>query len=70
MEIAVTLRHVEPNEELKKYAEQKIGRIKKFFDHGVKAEVILSMEKKRFLAEVNKHPRKISLPLLTWWWIK
>ncbi|MCX8012597.1 MAG: ribosome-associated translation inhibitor RaiA [Desulfobacterota bacterium] len=53
MEITVTLRHVEPNEELKKYAEQKLARIKKFFDRGVKAEVILSMEKKRFLAEIN-----------------
>jgi putative sigma-54 modulation protein len=53
MEISVTLRHVEPNEELKKYAEEKISRIKKFFDRGVKAEVVLTVEKRRFLAEVN-----------------
>jgi putative sigma-54 modulation protein len=53
MEISVTLRHVEPNEELKKYAEEKVARIKKFFDREVKAEVTLSMEKRRFMAEVN-----------------
>lgn len=53
MEISVTLRHVEPNDELKKYAEEKISRIKKFFDRRVKAEVVLAVEKKRFFAEVN-----------------
>lgn len=53
MEISVTLRHVESNDNLKKYAEEKISRIKKFFDRGVQAEVVLAVEKKRFIAEVN-----------------
>ena len=53
MQISVTLRHVEPNDELKRYAEEKISRIKKFFDRGVKAEAVLSVEKRRFIAEVN-----------------
>jgi putative sigma-54 modulation protein len=53
MEISVTLRHVDPNDDLKRYAEEKISRIKKFFDRGVKAEVVLAVEKRRFIAEVN-----------------
>ncbi|HPD60329.1 MAG TPA: ribosome-associated translation inhibitor RaiA [Thermodesulfobacteriota bacterium] len=53
MEISVTLRHVEPNDELKRYVEEKISRIKKFFDRGVKAEVVLAVEKRRFIAEAN-----------------
>ena len=53
MEISVTLRKVEPNDELKRYVEEKISRIKKFFDRGVKAEVVLAVEKRRFIAEVN-----------------
>jgi putative sigma-54 modulation protein len=53
MEISVTFRHIEPNDDLKKYAEEKISRIKKFFDRGVKAEVVLLVEKRSFIAEVN-----------------
>lgn len=53
MEISVTYRHLEPNENLKKYAEEKISRIKKYLDRGIKAEVVLAMEKRRFIAEVN-----------------
>jgi len=53
MEISVTLRHVEPNDDLKRYVEEKISRIKKFFDRGVKAEAVLAIEKRRFIAEVN-----------------
>jgi putative sigma-54 modulation protein len=53
MEISITYRHVEPNESLKQYVEEKVSRIKKYIGRQVNADVILSMEKKRFLAEVN-----------------
>ena len=53
MKISVTLRHVESNDDLKRYAEEKISRIKKFFDRGVQADIVLAVEKKRFIAEVN-----------------
>jgi len=53
MEISVTFRHIEPDENLKKYVEEKISRIKKFLDRGVKAEVVLTVEKRRFIAEIN-----------------
>lgn len=53
MEISVTFRHIEPNDSLKQYVEEKISRIKKYIGRQVNADVILSMEKKRYIAEVN-----------------
>jgi len=53
MEISVTYRHLEPNEALKNYVEEKVPRIQKYLDRRVKADVSLSMEKKRYKAEVN-----------------
>lgn len=53
MEIKVTYRHVEPNKTLKQFAEEKVSRTRKYIDRQVKADVILSMEKNRYLAEVN-----------------
>lgn len=53
MDISVTYRHLEPNESLRTYAEEKVSRIKKYLDRRVKADVVLAAEKKRYLAEVN-----------------
>ena len=53
MEVKVTCRHVESNEALKRHAEEKVSRVKKYIDRQVNADVILSMEKNRYLAEVN-----------------
>jgi len=53
MEISITYRHIEPTESLKHYVEEKVSRIKKYIDRQVNADVILAMEKKRFIAEVN-----------------
>lgn len=53
MEVKVTCRHVESNDALRKHAEEKVSRIKKYIDRQVNADVILSMEKNRYLAEVN-----------------
>jgi len=53
MEISVTFRHLEPNEPLREYAEEKISRIKKYLDRRVKANIVLAVEKRRYLAEVN-----------------
>ncbi len=53
MEIKVTYRHVEPNKALKEYAEEKVSRIKKHIGRQVNADVIFSMEKNRYLVEVN-----------------
>jgi len=61
MEISVTYRHVQPNGTLKEYVEEKVFRIKKYFDRPVKADVILSLEKKRYIAEVNITGDRIAL---------
>ena len=53
MEVKVTCRHIESNEALRKHAEEKVTRIRKYLDRQVNADVILSMEKNRYLAEVN-----------------
>ena len=53
MEISVTFRHLEPNEPLKEYAEEKISRITKYLDRGVKANIVLAIEKRRYIAEAN-----------------
>ena len=53
MEISVTYRHLNADEGLRRYVEEKVSRIKKYFDRRVKADVVLSMEKKRYIAEVN-----------------
>ena len=53
MEVKVTCRHVESNDALKQHAEEKVSRVKKYIDRQVNADVILSMEKNRYLAEVN-----------------
>jgi len=53
MDVRVTCRHVEPNEALKQHAQEKVARIKKYIDRQINADVILSMEKNRYLAEIN-----------------
>lgn len=53
MEISVTFRHVEPNEPLREYAEEKISRIKKYLDRRVSASIVLAAEKRRYIAEVK-----------------
>jgi putative sigma-54 modulation protein len=53
MEITVTFRRMEPTESLRAYAEEKLGKIKKFLDFPVEAHVVLSVEKFRHIADVT-----------------
>jgi putative sigma-54 modulation protein len=53
MEITVTFRHMEPTESLKAYAEEKLGKIRKFLDFPAEAHVVLSVEKFRHTADVT-----------------
>jgi len=52
MRINVTFRHTEPTEALKEYVEEKINKATKFVDRPQEANVILSVEKIRHIAEV------------------
>ena len=52
MRVSVTFRHMEQTDELRKYAEGKIGKLKKYLYNPVDASVILSVEKHRQIAEI------------------
>jgi putative sigma-54 modulation protein len=53
MNIKVTFRHLDSDESLREYAEQKIGRLKKYFHRPVESNVIFSLEKFRHNAEIT-----------------
>lgn len=53
MDITVTFRHVESTDSLKKYAEEKISKIDKYFDYPIEAHIVLTAEKFRRMADVT-----------------
>ena len=53
MEISVTFRHMEPTEELRVYVEDKVYKIKKYFDSPVDAHIVLEVQKFRHIADVT-----------------
>ena len=53
MQVSVTFRHMNPVEELKAYATEKVMRVKKYLYNPLEAHITLSMEKHRNIAEVN-----------------
>lgn len=58
IKISVTFRHTQPTDALKRYAEQKIQRIGRYFAQPLEAHVILMVDgKERQVAEVELHSR-------------
>ena len=56
IKVTVTFRHTKPTEALKRYAEQKIHRVGKYFSRPLDAHVILAVDaKERQVAEVELH---------------
>jgi putative sigma-54 modulation protein len=56
VKVSVTFRHTEPTDALKRYAEEKIHRLGKYFSQPLDAHVVLSVEsKERQTAEVELH---------------
>ncbi|MFW6147543.1 MAG: ribosome hibernation-promoting factor, HPF/YfiA family [Thermodesulfobacteriota bacterium] len=53
MAIACTFRHMEPSEELRTYAEEKIEKLKKYFDASIDAHIVLEVEKFRHIADMT-----------------
>ncbi len=53
MHVNITFRHVEPSDALKTYIDEKLERLKKYFDRVVEGNVVLSQEKIRFTAEIT-----------------
>ena len=61
MRVSVTFRHMDNSDALKKYAEDKIGRLKKYGYSPVDASVVLSVEKHRQIAEVVINAEKTTI---------
>lgn len=53
MQIAVTFRHIEPNEGVKDYVREKVEKLEKYLENPREAHVVLSSEKFRQTAEIT-----------------
>ena len=53
MDISVTFRHMEPTTELRAYVEEKVYKVKKYFDFPVEAHIVLKVEKFRHIADMT-----------------
>ena len=53
MRISVTFRNLDSSDALKDYANQKLGKVEKYFDTATDADVVLRKEKHRQIAEVS-----------------
>jgi putative sigma-54 modulation protein len=53
MQIAVTFRHIEPNEGMKDYVKEKVEKVEKYLDNPREVHVVLSSEKFRHIAEIT-----------------
>jgi putative sigma-54 modulation protein len=53
MDITVTFRHTDPIESLRAYAEEKVSKIKKYLDVPLEANIVLTVEKFRHIADVS-----------------
>lgn len=61
MQVTVSGHQVDITEPLRKYAEQKVGRIQKHFDHVTTTNVVLHVEKNRHQAEATIHAKGATL---------
>ena len=53
MNIAITFRHIEPSEAVKKYAQEKIAKLQKFLRQPMQAQLTLDMERIEHVVEVR-----------------
>ncbi|HUU39562.1 MAG TPA: ribosome-associated translation inhibitor RaiA [Desulfatiglandales bacterium] len=53
MEISFTFKNLEPSVELKSYVEEKLYKVKKYFDSPVEAQIVLKVEKFRHIADMT-----------------
>ena len=53
MQIAVTFRHLEPNETMKDYVREKVEKLEKYLENPREVHVVLSSEKFRQIAEIT-----------------
>ncbi|QSV44821.1 ribosome hibernation-promoting factor, HPF/YfiA family [Geobacter benzoatilyticus] len=61
MQITTTFRHMEQSEALKSYAAEKLERVKKYIDEPITAQVFLTVEKIRHMAEVTLTAKGVTI---------
>jgi putative sigma-54 modulation protein len=61
MQTSVTFKNIDPSEHLKSYVRVKLDRFDKFLDNPAEANVVLSVEKFRHIAEINIMGDKLSI---------
>jgi putative sigma-54 modulation protein len=61
MQITTTFRHMESSEALKNYVEEKLERVQKYIDEPVVAQVFLTIEKIRHIAEITITAKGITI---------
>lgn len=61
MQVSVTFRHMEAAEAVKEYAMTKIARFKKYLYHPAEANIVLTREKHRIMAEITLTSQRFSL---------
>ena len=53
MNFSVTFRHMEATDAIRDYAEQKLGKVKKYLTEPIEFNVVLKVEKHRHIAEIT-----------------
>jgi putative sigma-54 modulation protein len=61
MQVSVTFRNMESKEVLREYVQEKISKLKKYFDYPLEANVVLSVEKHRHIAEVTLVANRLTI---------
>ncbi len=61
MQVSVTFRNTESKEVLREYAQEKISKLNKYLDSPLEANVVLSVEKHRHIAEVTLIANRITI---------
>ena len=61
MQTSVTFKNLDPSEHLKAYVSEKLDRFDKFLDNPAEANVVLTVEKFRHIAEINIAGDKLNI---------
>ncbi len=61
MQLSVTFKNIEPSDHLKAHLQEKLDRLDKFFDNPAEANVALSVQKHRHIAEINVSADRLTI---------
>lgn len=61
MQTSVTFKNLDPSENLKSYVSEKLDRLDKYLDNPAEANVVLTVEKFRHIAEINVNGDRLNI---------